>query len=314
MYRGRFAPSPTGPLHQGSLVAAVASYADALQQSGEWFVRIDNIDPPREDPDAIRLILASLEAHGFFARDNGASEISQRSNALSPPSTSVVLQADRDNHYCKAIDKLTNDGFVFACSCTRKLLASTERYPGTCEKANLSPTNNALRVKLPEGRYDFIDRVYGTISEDVANRLNSIVIRRRDGLWAYQLANVVDDASDTVSDIVRGVDLLDNTARQLALYERLNQPAPRYCHVPVLCDDDDNKLSKQTGAKALDDSIAIQNLQHAWRFLGQSVGQSFGQNVSQSQRATGSISDFWQMAQQLWDPSRIPKQMPVAKL
>ena len=302
MYRGRFAPSPTGPLHLGSLVAAVASYADALKQAGEWFVRIDNIDPPREDPDATRLILASLDAHGFFIRDNGANNIGQRSVEWSPQSTSVVMQGDRDDHYHSAIDKLTNDGFVFACECTRKSLASSERYPGTCEQANLSPATNALRVKLPDGRFEFDDGIYGKVSEHVASRLGAMVIRRRDGLWAYQLANVVDDANDSVSDIVRGVDLLDNTPRQLAMYRCLGQAAPRYCHIPVLCDSNGNKLSKQTNASALEDARAMQNLQQVWRFLGQ------------SDLTTDSISEFWQQAATLWDRTRVAKQISVAKL
>jgi len=302
VYRGRFAPSPTGPLHLGSLVAAVASYADTLKQAGEWFVRIDNIDPPREDPDAIRLILASLDAHGFFIRDNGAKDIGQRSVEWSSQSTSIVLQGDRVDQYHTAINKLTHDGQVFACCCTRKSLASAERYPGTCEKADLAPSANALRLKLPDGRYEFVDGIYGKVSENVASRLGAMVIRRRDGLWAYQLANVVDDASDSVSDIVRGFDLLDNTPRQLAMYQCLNQPAPRYCHVPVLCDIEGNKLSKQTGAKALEDARAIQNLQLVWRFLGQ------------SEVTTDSISQFWQKAATLWDRTRVAKQIPVAKL
>jgi len=263
VYRGRFAPSPTGPLHLGSLVAAVASYADTLKQAGEWFVRIDNIDPPREDPDAIQRILASLDAHGFFIRNNGAHDIGQRSVEWSSQSTSIVLQGDRDNQYQSAVNKLTNNGLVFACECTRKSLASIECYPGTCEQANLSP--------------------------------------ERDGLWAYQLANVVDDANDSVSDIVRGFDLLDNTPRQLAMYQCLDEPAPRYCHVPVLCDSDGNKLSKQTGAQALEDARAIQNLQQVWCFLGQ------------SDVTADSISEFWQKAATLWDRKRVAKQISVAK-
>jgi len=212
-----------------------------------------------------------------------------------------VLQGDRDNQYQSAVNKLTNNGLVFACECTRKSLASIECYPGTCEQANLSPESNALRVKLPEGKYEFVDGIYGKVSEDVASKLGAIVIRRRDGLWAYQLANVVDDANDSVSDIVRGFDLLDNTPRQLAMYQCLDEPAPRYCHVPVLCDSDGNKLSKQTGAQALEDARAIQNLQQVWCFLGQ------------SDVTADSISEFWQKAATLWDRKRVAKQISVAK-
>jgi len=293
LYRGRFAPSPTGPLHFGSLVAAVASYSSALANYGEWYVRIDDIDPPREVSGASAEIIHSLNAHGFFARNNGAGNLEHKSRKLSTPTTAVVLQSQRQPNYELALQQLNKLGVLFACRCTRKVLAGAARYPGTCETLGLNSTNNALRCRLPDHEFTFHDRAYGRYSQQVMSELGSMVVKRRDGLWSYQLANVVDDATDAVSEVVRGADLLDNTPRQLALAELLGAAVPSYCHVPLALDSEGEKLSKQTQAKPLDTNSALENLCRVWLFLGQTP-------------YTGnSIEGFWQHAATNWDTNRI---------
>jgi len=293
VYRGRFAPSPTGPLHFGSLVAAVASYSSAISSSGEWYVRIDDIDPPRELHGAAEDIITSLDAHGFFLRSNGAGKLDHISHKLSTTTTTVVLQSKRQPTYQLALQELHKQGLLFACQCTRKQLAGNSRYPGTCEFLNLNPSGNALRCRIPDKVFEFTDRVYGTYSQHVLSQIGCPVVKRRDDLWSYQLANVVDDAADSVTEIVRGADLLDNTPRQLALIQSLGVAIPSYCHVPLALNDDNEKLSKQTRATALDTNSALDNLRRAWMFLGQT-------------NFTGdSIGGFWAHAANSWDSSRI---------
>lgn len=293
-YRGRFAPSPTGPLHLGSLVAAVASYADALANTGEWYVRIDDIDPPREQAGATDSIIETLAAHGLFARDNGADNL-QKHLFITPCSTAIVRQSLRTESYSDALQQLVKDQRVFACECSRKSLNDfLPRYPGYCDQKQLPFENHALRVRVTDGVYRFQDQVFGCYEQNVAEQFGPFVLRRRDGLWSYQLCNVADEIADQVTHVVRGEDLLDNTPRQLVLYEYLDQNPPAYCHVPVVRQPNGDKLSKQTGATALDNTQALENLQTAWRFLGQIESRA------------STIGEFWHFVEKSWDTARIP--------
>jgi glutamyl-Q tRNA(Asp) synthetase len=262
-YRGRFAPSPTGPLHFGSLVGALASYLDARAHRGTWLVRIDDIDGPRTVRGADEEILATLERFGMRADE--------------PP----VWQSDHTAIYQQAFDALEQAGLVYPCGCTRKeihdSLASaharhaTLAYPGTCRDGLHGKPARAWRLRVPDGAaavMAFEDRWQGTQTQNLATEVGDFVLKRADGQWAYQLAVVVDDAAAGVTHVVRGADLLDSTARQIYLQRCLGVPTPTYLHVPVVANPDGEKLSKQTGAAALDASRPLPALQAAALHLG----------------------------------------------
>ena len=279
MYVGRFAPSPTGPLHAGSLVAALASWLDARAHEGRWLVRIEDVDKPRCSPEATHTILAQLQAHGLV------------------PDAPPVLQSERDALYQQALDQLLAAGLAYPCACSRKEIAQVlatqgqgqQRhgelvYPGTCR-----PENGGLRCRearawrlhiaaclqrdgLPAGALThWQDRRLGPQSQRVAEAVGDFVLRRADGLWAYQLAVVVDDAAQGITDVVRGEDLTDNTARQIVLQRALGLPTPRYLHTPLVLGANGEKLSKQNAAEPLPEGGAAQcvaNLQAAAVALG----------------------------------------------
>ncbi|MBJ7535973.1 tRNA glutamyl-Q(34) synthetase GluQRS [Rhodomicrobium vannielii ATCC 17100] len=254
-YIGRFAPSPTGPLHFGSLVAAVASCCDARAAGGRWLVRMEDIDPPREMPGAACRILDQLAAYGFEWDGE------------------VLFQSTRLDAYAEALEALRLSGHVFWCDCSRADLARIGGavYPGAC-RASMAPRDDAaVRIRVPPGVVEFADRVFGPQREDVAETLGDFVVRRRDGLFAYQLAVVVDDAFQGVTDVVRGADLLDNTARQIVLQRLLGLPTPRYMHLPLALNADGSKLSKQTHAQELPTPADSGLLWQALAFLGQDV-------------------------------------------
>ena len=240
-YVGRFAPSPTGPLHLGSLVAAVASWLDARAAGGRWLLRMEDIDHLRCEPGAADTILRQLEAYGLVW--DGA----------------VLHQSQRDDAYAAALDALRAQGAVFACTCTRSQLAQAPRnaegeiiYPGTCRlhpPAKMSA--QAWRVRIEEVSAHFHDRVRGELEQDLAGEVGDFIVKRADGLFAYQLAVVVDDAFQGVTHIVRGADLLWNTPRQIYLQTLLGLPTPVYAHVPLITNAAGQKLSKQTLAPAL---------------------------------------------------------------
>ncbi len=246
---GRFAPSPSGPLHLGSLLAAVVGWLDAEANGGRWLLRIEDIDPPREQPGATAAILEALTAHGLHWDGE------------------PMLQSTRSAAYQAALDQLAAAGMLFRCTCTRRhLRAHGGSYPGTCRAHGMAAlpagTSHALRVRVPDGdaaRIHFHDRLRGDCCFDLAQQ-GDFIVRRRDCLWAYQLAVVVDDAAQGVTDVVRGVDLLDSTPRQIHLQQLLGLPRPTYLHLPVLVDDRGDKLSKQTGALAIDLSSPELNL------------------------------------------------------
>ena len=254
MHRGRFAPSPTGELHAGSLVAALASYLDAHAHQGDWLLRIEDVDGPRCTPGAHKVILEQLQHCGLHW------------------SGDVVYQSQRSALYQQAIDQLLAKGLVYPCACTRKEIEeqqeamglSTERhkaavYPGTCrEGLNGKPARawrfNVAKWSAWRGSPDvhWQDRRLGAQHQSVLEEVGDFVLKRADGLWAYQLAVVVDDAAQGITHVVRGEDLRDNTARQWLLQEALGLEHPQYLHTPLVMGINGEKLSKQNGAKALD--------------------------------------------------------------
>ena len=258
-YRGRFAPSPTGPLHFGSLVAAVASWLDARAAGGEWLVRIEDVDAARTVPGAADDILRTLEAFGLEWDGE------------------VAWQSRRTTLYEAALERLRAGGYVYRCRCSRKEIADSGLaglegaiYPGTCRRLGIPPGPGlAERMIAAESPVAFVDRAIGTVSQNVARDIGDFVVKRRDGPFAYQLAVVVDDAEQGVTDVVRGADLLWSTPRQILLQRALGYPTPRYLHFPVVTNAAGEKLSKQTGAQALDPRQAPELLRHALAFLGQ---------------------------------------------
>ena len=263
-YVGRFAPSPTGPLHAGSLVAALASRLDALAHGGHWLLRIEDLDPPREVPGAAADIIATLAAFGF--RHDGP----------------IVFQSQRHAGYQQAFDRLRDAGWIYPCGCTRREIAdSLQRqgqaagrhqekvYPGTC-RAGMRPGQpvRAWRVRVDDTVVRWRDARLGEREEALARSVGDFVLRRADGLWAYQLAVVVDDALQGVTHVVRGDDLLGASARQIHLQQLLGWPRPAYRHLPVLTDAHGEKLSKQTGAPALRSAQPLPALEQALAHLG----------------------------------------------
>jgi glutamyl-Q tRNA(Asp) synthetase len=296
VYRGRFAPSPTGPLHFGSLVAALASYADARAQRGTWLLRIEDVDEPRTDPDSEAVIVATLARYGF---------------AWDEP---LARQSDRAVHYAKALARLVDLAAVYPCACTRRDLQSAavgaggeHVYPGTC-RSGIAPSRalrreRSWRVLADAADVAFDDRLQGAQSQNLARDVGDFVVRRADGLFAYQLAVVVDDAEQGVTDVVRGADLLASTPRQIHLQRLLGLPQPRYLHVPVALDANGEKLSKQTRAAPLPDE-PLPALLAAWTFLDQPAPVS---------RPRG-VADFWEFAARAWTPRRLPpvRMLPAA--
>jgi glutamyl-Q tRNA(Asp) synthetase len=259
VYRGRFAPSPTGPLHAGSLLAALGSFLQARSQGGEWWLRIENIDPPREAPGATAAILRSLEAHGLHWDGE------------------VRYQKDRESRYAEALQQLIASGRLYGCVCTRRDLAAARaatghpRYPGTCRgRPARMAADQALRLDTRDASIRFDDAIQGLQSSQLEQAGGDFVLRRRDGLFSYQLAVALDDAEQGITEVVRGSDLLDSTPRQIYVQQLLQLPSPRYAHLPVLIDPGSGqKLSKQNRAPALDDSAVVANLWRALEQLGQ---------------------------------------------
>ena len=267
-YVGRFAPSPTGPLHAGSQVAALASWLDAKAHNGQWLVRIEDIDTPRCIPEADQIILQQLAACGLH------------------PDGPVVYQSQRGHLYQQALDQLIQQGDAYPCACTRAEIAQANAvrgiaknrhgdmiYPGTCrpEKGGLAGRPaRAWRMRVPQGpdaKVNWTDRCLGQQTQQLDEAVGDFVIKRADGLWAYQLAVVVDDADQGITHIVRGEDLTDNTPRQIWLQRQMGLLTPSYLHTPLVMGDNGEKLSKQNGAQALDISDALTCLQIAGRSL-----------------------------------------------
>lgn len=246
-YVGRFAPTPSGPLHLGSLLTAVASWLDARSRHGSWLLRIDDLDTPRVEPEAESAILATLESHGL---------------AWDGP---VHRQSDQLERHHGAIRQLGER--CFACGCTRRELRGLDRYPGTCRDRGLPRDGNALRVRAEAAAPAFVDRVQGDVN--MSNRtLSDFIVQRRDGYASYPLAVVVDDLALGVNNVVRGADLLENTAEQLLLMRWLDVPPPAYAHIPVVVEASGVKLSKHNRATAIDNRWAPHNLATVLSLLG----------------------------------------------
>jgi glutamyl-Q tRNA(Asp) synthetase len=278
MYIGRFAPSPTGALHFGSLVAALASWLDARAAGGRWLVRIEDLDTPRVQPAAADEILGTL--HGLGLRWDGP----------------VLRQSSRTARYAAALEQLS--AHTYACGCTRKEIADSalglaadgaQIYPGSCRGGlPAGEAARAVRVKTPERTIAFHDRVQGAQQQSLQDEVGDFVLYRADGLFAYQLAVVVDDAEQGITDVVRGADLLGSTARQIHLQRLLTCPTPRYLHVPVAVNERGEKLSKQSGAASLDVARGREALASALAFLGQQPSASLEE------------------AARRWDAARVP--------
>lgn len=250
-YRGRFAPSPTGPLHAGSMLAALGSWLMARQAGGQWLLRIEDIDPPREVAGAAEAQLQRLAA--FELRHDG----------------DIVHQSGRGALYRDALDRLLARGLAFECHCSRADLAATGGIHRRCV-ATASRADPAIRLRVADDtEVTFEDLVHGRIAQRVDRDAGDFVLRRADGLWAYQLAVVVDDAAQGVTDVVRGADLLDSTPRQILLQHALGLPTPRHAHLPLLLDDRGRKLSKSDAALPVDPDAPLDTLRGVWRCLGQ---------------------------------------------
>lgn len=276
MYSGRFAPSPTGPLHFGSLITAVASYCDAKAHHGKWLVRIEDTDIPRIYPGSEAHILACLDAFEFES------------------DAPIIFQKDRLDIYENVIQELKNKNLVYACQCTRKMLGSNAIYAGTCRDLKLAFQQQAIRVKVSDQDICFDDRLQGRHCANLMQDLGDFVLKRRDGIINYQLAVVVDDYLQGITHVVRGADLLDNTERQIWLGSLLNYPQLHYMHLPLAMNDQGQKLSKQNLAHAIDLKQAPKLLQQAIQALGQETVDLDRPSVMLAQAVTQ------------WDISRIP--------
>lgn len=285
-YRGRFAPSPTGPLHFGSLVAAVGSYLDARQHSGEWLVRMEDLDPPREVPGAADDILRTLERYGLHWDGE------------------VIYQSSRHTEYQLVLEQLDTDGWLYGCACTRREIADTALpgqcgsiYPGTCR--NGLPDGRkarALRVRVENTEISLDDVLQGSTRQHLGRDVGDFVVRRADKLAAYQLAVVIDDAAQQITHVVRGADLLESTPRQVYLQGLLGLSTPSYLHLPVATSSTGEKLSKQTGAQAVGAADPVTVLLDVLQFLQQDVPGSAGDVA---------LEELLQWAVKRWDITRL---------
>ncbi|EXI79031.1 MAG: Glutamyl-Q tRNA(Asp) synthetase [Candidatus Accumulibacter appositus] len=293
-YRGRFAPSPSGPLHFGSLVAAVGSYLDARAHGGQWLLRIEDVDQPRTVAGAADEILRTLEGFGF-AWDG-----------------EVLVQSRRLDLYHAALVRLQLADEVYPCACSRAEIAahSPRRsidgglvYPGTCREGLAGGrAARAWRLRVPDQVIAFDDRIQGDVQQNLEAAVGDFILLRADGQYAYQLAVVVDDAAQGITAVVRGVDLLDSTPRQIWLQQGLALSTPTYAHLPVVTNDAGEKLSKQTHAAAVDLSAGSAVLAAALRFLGHAVPQEI---------SAGPLRDFWPWAIAAWSIARVPARRGV---
>lgn len=286
-YKGRFAPSPTGPVHYGTLVAAVGSYLQARKNNGEWFVRMDDVDTLRIVDGADSDILHTLDHFGF--KWDGE----------------VTYQTQQVDSYQQALEKLVSQSLVFPCTCSRKILAKTDSkiYPGTCRHRALAENEeHALRILSQNFDIKFDDVVMGKQSQNIERQCGDFIIKRRDGLFAYQLAIVVDDAIQGITEVVRGADLLDSTPRQIYLQRLLNYPTPRYCHLPLAIDDLGNKISKSGGAAKVETNDREKLLISSLNFLGQKALDDL---------VKSNINDIWSWAIKNWNVKYVPEAMNI---
>ena len=288
---GRFAPSPTGPLHFGSLLAALSSYLEARNKQGQWLVRMEDLDKPREVKGAASHILKTLEQFGFEWDGE------------------VIYQSQRSDLYQDALFQLEKQSLIYRCQCSRKEIADSAIqgidgliYPGTCRHTQVTQMPYASRIKVNDSPISFNDVIQGLITQHLATQVGDFVLKRADGLFAYQLAVVVDDFQQSVTDIVRGADLLDSTPRQIYLQQQLDIPTPHYAHIPVASNAAGEKLSKQTLAPAIEAKDASAWLIKALAFLGQNPPSELIKNTP---------SEILSWAKQHWQLEKIPKQRSI---
>ncbi|MGO9039094.1 MAG: tRNA glutamyl-Q(34) synthetase GluQRS [Steroidobacteraceae bacterium] len=288
-YVGRFAPTPSGDLHLGSLYTAAASYLDARAHGGRWLVRIEDLDRPREVAGAAAGILRALEKFGF--EWDGA----------------VVRQRERIEQYDAALSSLRERGLTFACCCSRSRsrsgvqLEDDLRYPGTCRnRAAAAGLATATRLRIEPGQVAFTDRIQGMYRQDVSAAAGDIILKRRDRIFAYVLAVVVDDAAQGITHIVRGADLLDNTPRQMVLQRLLGASQPSYAHVPLLTEPDDSKLAKSRRSVHLRADSPLPQLLSIFSMLGLAPPESL---------RFGGIAEAWGWAYGQWDTGKVPKRL-----
>jgi len=285
-YRGRFAPSPTGPLHFGSLIAAVGSYLDARAHGGRWLLRMEDVDEPRCSQTHADEILRVLEAYGFEWDGE------------------VIYQSRRKDLYQAALERLVEAGHAYPCACTRREIADSSLngiegpvYPGTCREGLAGRAPRAWRVRVDPHAVCFTDRLQGEHCQNLETDIGDFVIRRADGFFAYQLAVVADDAGQGITHVVRGADLLASTPRQIHLQRLLGHATPAYLHLPVAVNEHGQKLSKQTLAAPLEADNAGLSLVSALRFLGQSPP---------SDLLEADAAEIWQWAETHWTLSCVP--------
>jgi glutamyl-Q tRNA(Asp) synthetase len=284
-YRGRFAPSPSGPLHFGSLVSALASYVDARQHNGRWLMRIDNVDQTRCIPGMDKKILLTLEGFGFTWDET------------------IRYQSQQIATYNAAIEQLNNKDLLYYCACSRKAIAQTAHigvegaiYPDTCRYLGLTEqAGHALRICTTDQLISFTDGIYGKQQQQIHQEIGDFVLRRADGLHAYQLAVVVDDHIANITHVVRGADLLTSTPRQIYLQQQLGYATPSYLHIPLVLNQNGKKMSKSDAAHPVDQNNPTQSLLAAWQFLRQ--------NMPPDNHLT--LDEFWRWAIQHWDPGRV---------
>ncbi len=274
---GRFAPSPTGPLHMGSLITALASYLDIKSKKGLWLVRIDDLDPPRTAPGATQAILESLFAHGLMS------------------DRAVIYQSENLRNYESQLAKLLPH--IYSCECSRKILARHKIYPGTCRDKVLSTDDFALRIKVPNTLISFNDKIRGEIKTNLQQEVGDFIVVRRDKLFSYNLATACDDGDRGITDVLRGEDLLSLTNPQIFLMNMLKLKTPEYSHIPVLYNTNGHKLSKQTGAPPIKNFEAVKNLTKAMRLLGFKIPQHIK-----------TITSIIEWGIKNWSTNQIPKQ------
>ncbi len=287
-YIGRFAPSPTGPLHLGSLLAALASFLEAKSQQGQWLLRIEDLDPPREQAGASADIIQALEVHGL--EHDGE----------------ICFQSQRSERYIEVLEQLLNQKTLFPCRCSRQMLSANHGiHQGRCEQkqVSLDSPNWAWRITAEDKHIDFFDALQGGQSQSLLNDVGDFVLRRKDGLFAYQLAVVVDDIDYGITHVVRGSDLLDSTARQIYLYQLLGHSTIHYCHLPLIINEQGQKLSKQNHAPSLELKTANQNLYRCLQMLGQQPPQHLRH---------ASCEELLDWATAHWNLGNVPKTLPYS--
>lgn len=279
---GRFAPSPTGDLHFGSLLAAVGSYLEAKSAGGKWLIRIEDIDPPREISGSATRIIDDLTRFGLLADEP------------------VLYQSSRLDAYQIAVNQLLEDGVAYACACSRKDLPASGIYPGTCRNGIADGKDpRSIRLNTDTCICDFTDALQGKISDPVVGNGGDFVIRRADGLFAYQLAVVVDDNFQGITQVVRGADLLDSTCRQLCLQKALGYATPDYMHLPVALSDDGRKLGKRVQTDPVINQDPACAVEQALRFLGQQPPTAYA------------LEALWKWAADNWNSDLIPRRRSI---